>query len=76
MNQLKLIALAHCIPRDATNIQQVSDDSITYTAPSNANGCVGYSESGRPRVKVDTICVSGLGIKNRWKATAAVETES
>lgn len=53
MNQLQLIAVANCIPRDATDIGIESDeDVVTFYSKSCEPRKIGYSESKRPHVTV------------------------
>lgn len=55
MNQLQLIAVANCIPRDATDIGIESDeDVVTFYSKSGEPKITGYSELNRPMVHVVT----------------------
>lgn len=73
MNQLQLIAVANCIPRDATDIGIESDeDVVTFYSKSGEPKITGYSELNRPMVHVITKHHRGANWSSWFSASAII----
>lgn len=72
MNQLQFIAVANCIPRDATDINIESDeDVVTFNSKTGEAKKVGYSEAHRPHVTV--VITHHHGAWSSWFSAEAKE---